>query len=193
MLDLIDSSTGSYQEKGNSRFIDLIDPASDYLPDQLRFFLNQLRLRWRQCCISYSHHINTTVGSLKSEHALNWLHITSVQLWSFKLVEDVSNQLCACSDYHSVLKDGSHDQSEQDVNDFYWIEESSVTHRWDTGIYKTKIEDIWWYFHIEHITNPVTSLKKDVEQEDETTIMSKMKSLSLVRTDGSSWQLLISR
>jgi hypothetical protein len=45
MLDLIDSSTGLYQEKGNSRFIDLIDPASDYLPDQLRFFLNQLRLR----------------------------------------------------------------------------------------------------------------------------------------------------
>jgi hypothetical protein len=44
-LDLIDSSTGSHQDEGNSGFIDLIDPASDYLPDQLRFFLNQLRLR----------------------------------------------------------------------------------------------------------------------------------------------------
>jgi hypothetical protein len=44
-LDPIDSSTGSHQDEGNSGFINLIDPASDYLPDQLRFFLNQLRLR----------------------------------------------------------------------------------------------------------------------------------------------------
>jgi hypothetical protein len=36
------------------------------------------------------------------------------------------------------------------------------------------------FFYIEHITNPVTSVKKDVEQEDETSIMPKMKSLSLV-------------
>jgi hypothetical protein len=43
MLDPIDSSTRSHQDEGNSRFIDLIDPASDYLPDQLRFFLDQLR------------------------------------------------------------------------------------------------------------------------------------------------------
>jgi hypothetical protein len=45
MLDPIDSSTGSYQGEGNSGFIDLIDPTFDYLFDQLRFFLNQLRLR----------------------------------------------------------------------------------------------------------------------------------------------------
>jgi hypothetical protein len=32
-LDLIDSSTGSHQGEGNSGFINLIDPASDYLPD----------------------------------------------------------------------------------------------------------------------------------------------------------------
>jgi hypothetical protein len=44
-LDLINSSTGSHQDEGNSGFIDPIDPASDRLPDQLRFFLNQLRLR----------------------------------------------------------------------------------------------------------------------------------------------------
>jgi hypothetical protein len=35
-------------------------------------------------------------------------------------------------------------------------------------------------FYIEHITNPVTLVKKDVEQEDEASIMLKMKSLSLV-------------
>jgi hypothetical protein len=40
MLDPIDSSSGSHQGEGNSGFIDLIDPASDYLSDQLRFFLN---------------------------------------------------------------------------------------------------------------------------------------------------------
>jgi hypothetical protein len=45
MLSLIDSSTGSQQDEENSGFIDLIDPTSDYLPDQLRFFLNQLRLK----------------------------------------------------------------------------------------------------------------------------------------------------
>jgi hypothetical protein len=67
--------------------------------------------------------------------------------------------------------DGSHDQSEQDVNDVYWIEENSVTHRWDTSIYKTKIKVIGWSFHIEHITNPVTSVKKEVEHEDEATIL----------------------
>jgi hypothetical protein len=45
MLDLIDSSIGSHQDEGNSGLINLIDPASDYLLDQLRFFFNQLRLR----------------------------------------------------------------------------------------------------------------------------------------------------
>jgi hypothetical protein len=65
MLDPIDSSTRSHQDKGNSRFIDLIDLASGYLFDQLRFFLNQLRLRQGQCNIWGSHHIKTTVDSLK--------------------------------------------------------------------------------------------------------------------------------
>jgi hypothetical protein len=46
-LDPIDSSIGTHQDEENSVFIDLIDPGSDYLPDQLRFFLNQLRLRWK--------------------------------------------------------------------------------------------------------------------------------------------------
>jgi hypothetical protein len=40
-------------------------------------------------------------------------------------------------------------------------------------------------FYIEHIANPVTSVKKDAEQEDESIIMSKMKSHSLVQTEGS--------
>jgi hypothetical protein len=44
-LDPLDSSTVSHQDEGNSGFIDPIDIASDYLSDQLRFFLNQLRLR----------------------------------------------------------------------------------------------------------------------------------------------------
>jgi hypothetical protein len=47
MLDLIDSSTRSHQDKGNSGIIDPIDLASDYLPEQLKFFFNQLRLRQR--------------------------------------------------------------------------------------------------------------------------------------------------
>jgi hypothetical protein len=42
MIDLIDSSTRSHQDEGNSGFIDQIDPAFDYLPVQLKFFLNQL-------------------------------------------------------------------------------------------------------------------------------------------------------
>jgi hypothetical protein len=36
-------------------------------------------------------------------------------------------------------------------------------------------------------------VKKDTEQDDEVTIMLKMKLLSLVRTDGSDQRLLISR
>jgi hypothetical protein len=59
-----------------------------------------------------------------------------------KLIEDASNRLHACSDYHSVLKDGSHDQSEQDVKDFFWIEETPVTYQRDISVYKTKIEVI---------------------------------------------------
>jgi hypothetical protein len=68
-LDPIDSSNGSHQDEGSGGFIDPIDPMIGYLPNQLRFFLNQLRLRRRQCSISDSHHIRTTVDSLKSEHA----------------------------------------------------------------------------------------------------------------------------
>jgi hypothetical protein len=126
-LDLIDSSTGSHQDEGNSGFIDLIDPASDYLPDQLRFFLNQLRLRWRQYSRSGLQHIRTTMDSLKLVHAPDWLHVTSGQVWSFKPIEYASNRLCTRLDYHSVLKNVSHDQSEQDVKDFYWIEETQGT------------------------------------------------------------------
>jgi hypothetical protein len=68
MLDMIDSSTESHQDEGSSGFIDPIDLASDYLPDQLRFFLNQLKLRRRQCSVSDSHHVKTNVDLLKSEH-----------------------------------------------------------------------------------------------------------------------------
>jgi hypothetical protein len=60
-LDPIDSSTGSHQDEGNSQFIDPIDLAYDYLSDQLR-------LRQRQCSRSGSHHIRTTVDSLKLEY-----------------------------------------------------------------------------------------------------------------------------
>jgi hypothetical protein len=56
-----------------------------------------------------------------------------------------------------------------------------------------KIEVIGWSFYIEHITNPMTSVKKHVEQEDEATIMSKMKLLNLIRTEGSDRWLLIIR
>jgi hypothetical protein len=55
-------------------------------------------------------------------------------------------------------KGWSHDQSEQDVKDFF--EESLVIHRRDTSVYKTKIKAIWWSFHIEHITNP-----RDISEE----------------------------
>jgi hypothetical protein len=47
MLDPIDSSTRSHQDEGNSGIIDLIDLASDYLPDQVKIFFNQLKLRQR--------------------------------------------------------------------------------------------------------------------------------------------------
>jgi hypothetical protein len=46
-LDPINSSMISHQDKGNSEIIDPIDSASDYLPDQLKFFFNQLKLRQR--------------------------------------------------------------------------------------------------------------------------------------------------
>jgi hypothetical protein len=80
------------------------------------------------------------------------------------LVEDTFNRLHTCSDYYLVLKDESHNQSEQGV--IFFIE-SPVIHRWDT---KIKIEAIWWSFHIKHVTNPVTSMKKEAEHEDGATI-----------------------
>jgi hypothetical protein len=65
------------------------------------------------------------------------------------------NRLRAYSDYHSVLKNGSHDQLEQDMED---VEQKdiaiSIVNWWDTSVYKTKIEVIGWSFHIEHIVNP---------------------------------------
>jgi hypothetical protein len=82
------------------------------------------KLRWRQCNRSGLHHIRITINSLNLELMPDWLHVTSRQLWSFKLIEYASNRLRTHSDYHLVLKDGSHDQSEQDVKDFYWIEET---------------------------------------------------------------------
>jgi hypothetical protein len=42
MLDPIDFSTRSHQDEENSGIIDPIDSASDYLPNQLNFFFNQL-------------------------------------------------------------------------------------------------------------------------------------------------------
>jgi hypothetical protein len=46
-LDPIDSLTRSHQDEGISKIIDPIDSTSDYLPDQVKFFFNQLRLRQR--------------------------------------------------------------------------------------------------------------------------------------------------
>jgi hypothetical protein len=57
---------------------------------------------------------------------------------------------------------------------------------------RLKLKVIGWSFHIEHIINPVTSVKKDAEQEDEATIMLKMKSLILFRTERSDRWLPIS-
>jgi hypothetical protein len=39
-IDPIDSSIRSHQDERNNGIIDLIDSASDYLPDQLKFFFN---------------------------------------------------------------------------------------------------------------------------------------------------------
>jgi hypothetical protein len=57
---------------------------------------------------------------MKSEHVLDWFHVTSGQLWCFKL-EDTHNRLHARSDDHSPLKDESHDRTIQDMKDcFDW-------------------------------------------------------------------------
>jgi hypothetical protein len=140
-LDLIDSSTRSQQDEGNNGFINPIDPLSDYLSDQLRFFLNQLRLRWRQYSRSGSHHIRIIVDSQKLEHTPDWLHVTSGQLWSFKIEEDASNRLCIRSEYHSLLNDGSHDQSEQNMKVVDQEDiATSIVNRRDTNIYKKKLK-----------------------------------------------------
>jgi hypothetical protein len=134
----------------------------------------------------------TTMDSLKSKHMTDWLCITSWQLWSFKLTEDASNQLHAHSDYHLVRKDGSHDQPEQDVEDFL-TKLSYPPTRYIPVYTRQKWKPQGDLFYIEHITNPIISVKKDAKQEDEITIMPKMKSLSLVRTEGSNQRLPISR
>jgi hypothetical protein len=54
---------------------------------------------------------------MKSEHMSDWFLILE-QLWSFNL-EDAHNQHHVYSDYHSSLKDGSHDREIQDMNDFF--------------------------------------------------------------------------
>jgi hypothetical protein len=148
--DPIDSSTSSHQDEGNSGIVDPIDSTSDYLPDQLKFFFNQLRLRQRWGSISNSHHIKAIVDSLKSEHVLDWFCVTSGQLWSFKL-EDVHNRLHTRSDHHSPLNDGSHDRAIQDMKDFFdWknfscppkkfqrIEDKNGSHRMISKV------ELWW-------------------------------------------------
>jgi hypothetical protein len=67
------------------------------------------------------------------------------------------------------------------VKDFYWIEETTLTHQRDTSVYKTKNKVIRSSFHIEHIINLVTSVKKGAKQEDEATIRLKVKSINLIR------------
>jgi hypothetical protein len=59
---------------------------------------------------------------MKSEYVSDWFRVTSGQLWSFK-PEDAHNQLYACSDHYSPLKDGSHDMAIQDMEDFFWLNE----------------------------------------------------------------------
>jgi hypothetical protein len=39
----------------------------------------------------------------------------------------------------------------------------SIVNQWDTSVYKIKIKVISWSFHIERITNPMTSGKKDIK------------------------------
>jgi hypothetical protein len=55
------------------------------------------------------------------------------------------------------------------------------------------MEVIGWSFHIEHITNPVISVKKEAEHEDEVTILSQVKLIGLLLTEASDRWLLIHR
>jgi hypothetical protein len=108
---------------------------------------------------------------MKLKHMSDWFCVTSGQLWSFKF-EDAHNWLHACSDHHSPLKDESHDRSIQDMKDFL-IEGSPVIHQRNFNAYNTKIEAIWRSFHIGHITNHATSVKKEATHKDKATIISK--------------------
>jgi hypothetical protein len=60
---------------------------------------------------------NGGVAKIRARARLTLSHIRTIL--KFTLVEDTSNRLHTRSDYHSVLKDGSHDQSERDVKDFF--------------------------------------------------------------------------
>jgi hypothetical protein len=55
---------------------------------------------------------------IRSEHVSAWFHVTSGQLWSFKL-EDAHNRLYARPDHHSPLKDRSHGREIQDMKNFF--------------------------------------------------------------------------
>jgi hypothetical protein len=63
------------------------------------------------------------------------------------------------------------------------LKKAQLPHLRDISVYKTKTEVIGWSFHIEHITNPVTSVKKEAEHEDQATILSQVKLISLVQTE----------
>jgi hypothetical protein len=58
------------------------------------------------------------------------------------------------------------------MKDFF-IEGSPVIHQRNFNAYKIKIKVIGFSFHIEHITNSVTSVKKEATLEDEAIILSK--------------------
>jgi hypothetical protein len=79
MLDLIDSSIGSHQDEENSGFIDLIDPAFDYLSEQLEFFLNQFRLRWTVQYIRFiSYQDNYKLIKIRAHARLTSGHIRTI-------------------------------------------------------------------------------------------------------------------
>jgi hypothetical protein len=63
-----------------------------------------------------SYQDNGGLAKVRAHARLTSIHIRTIL--KFTLVEDTFNRLHACSDYYSVLKDGSHNQSEQGVKDF---------------------------------------------------------------------------
>jgi hypothetical protein len=59
---------------------------------------------------------------------------------------------------------------------------------------QTNVLTTWFLnFYCEHLPNPVTLVMKEVEQEDEQPIMSKIKPISLIRIKGSDRRLPTSR